>query len=378
MRSKTAIVTTAPRSIRGRSPSVAWAALAALGFAFFPSGAEPADVSPGATRSTRPAASGRTFLFDGERNTIDVFKRVSPSVVSVANKALVSGLFGPQVYEVPQGIGSGFIWDREGHIVSNFHVIQNASSIEVVMKDGTSYEATVVGADADNDVAVLKIKAPYEKLIPIPAGRSADLQVGQAVLAIGNPFGFDCSLSVGVVSSLGRSMKSITGITIHDMIQTDAAINSGNSGGPLLDSGGRLIGICTAIVTPSGGSVGLGFAIPADTVASSVQQLIAKGRVERAGLGIELFPDYVAHRYNIEGVVVRTVPLGSAAARAGLRGTRNDEVGDILVQVDGKPVTSVLELRDALHTKKKGDIVDVIYRRNGKDFKTKVTLQSVE
>lgn len=323
-------------------------------------------------------ASAAGVVNENEKNIVEVFKRVAPSVVSVANKALVSGLFGVQVLEVPQGAGSGFVWDKEGHIVSNFHVVEGASSIEVVMKDGTSYEASMTGIDPDNDIAVLKIDAPRDKLVPIPVGRSGPLQVGQTALAIGNPFGLDCSLSVGVVSSIGRSMRSMTDMTIYDVIQTDAAINNGNSGGPLLDSSGRLIGINSAIISPSGGSVGLGFAIPIDTISNSVHQLITKGRIEHAGLGVEFFPDQMATRYGITGVIARNVSRDGAGEKAGLRGTTRNRIGDIITGVDGKKTKSLADLRGILYSHRTGDEVEITYTRGEHEFKTKARLQTIE
>ena len=238
--------------------------------------------------ATRPApAAGTTAGIDAaaakpaaEQNVINIYKRVSPSVVSVANKTVLRDIFDQQVYEVPQGAGSGFVWDKAGHVLSNFHVIYGAQAIQVTLSDGTSYPAEVVGVDPDDDIAVLKLTTlPKVGLVPIEPGRSADLQVGQTALAIGNPFGLDTSLSVGVVSALGRSIMSATERVIHNVIQTDAAINPGNSGGPLLDSSGRLIGMNTAIVSPSGAYAGIGFAVPVDIIKRAVPQLLADGRV---------------------------------------------------------------------------------------------------
>lgn len=335
-----------------------------------------ADTSSGTRQpteiTTAPALPPR------EANTVKVFERVAPSVVSVANKALVSDFWGLRVYEVPRGAGSGFIWDEKGHIVSNFHVVEGASAIQVTLRDGTTYDAKVVGVDQDHDLAVLKIDAPNDKLVAIPLGTSHDLQVGQAVLAIGNPFGLDCTLTAGVVSSLGRSMRSATGITIHDVIQTDAAINTGNSGGPLLDSAGRLIGINSAIITPSGGSVGLGFAIPVDIASEIAPQLITYGHVKRVGLGVELFKDFVARRYRISGAIVRSVYRGSAAEKAGIRGTTSDRVGDIIVEVDEREIASSVDLRDCLINHKPGDSVKVTFVRGQHKRTVRVTLQTLE
>ena len=331
----------------------------------------PAPVVSPPTQPTPP-------LPDSENRVVEVFKHVAPSVVSVANKALVSDFWGLRVFEVPQGVGSGFVWDKEGHIVSNFHVVEGASALQVTLKDGTSFEARLVGVSPDHDLAVLGIKAPQEKLVPIPLGTSADLEVGQRVLAIGNPFGLDCTLTMGIVSSLGRTMRSMAGTTIHDVIQTDAAINSGNSGGPLLDSSGRLVGINSAIVSPSGGSVGLGFAIPVDTAREIVPQLIAYGKPRQVGLGASFIPDHVARQYGIAGAAIRAIIQGSPAERAGLCGTTQDQLGDIVVAVDGQRIASLLDLRDVLLRHKDGDTVEIVYLRDGAEHKQQVTLQVME
>ncbi len=335
--------------------------------------------TPAETDPETPEIAPKALPAESEQDTVQVFKRVSPSVVSVANKARIRGGFmGMQVYEIPRGLGSGFIWDKKGHLVSNFHVIEGASAIQVTLSDGSEYEAQVVGVAPDHDIAVLKIEAPAEKLTPIAIGTSKDLQVGQKVLAIGNPFGLKGSLTVGIVSSLGRSMRAATGVTIHDVIQTDAAINSGNSGGPLLDAAGRLIAINTAIISPSGGSVGLGFAIPVDTAREVVPQIITYGRVKRAGLGVELFPDYLARQFGVRGAIIRRVQRRGAAKRAGLRGTRGNDVGDIIVEIDGQPVRSIVELREILLAHRAGDEINVVYVRNHRKNEVTVKLRTLE
>jgi S1-C subfamily serine protease len=275
-------------------------------------------------------------------------------------------------------MGSGIVWDKKGHILSNFHVVQNASSLRVIMSNGDEYDAKVVGVDPDHDIAVLRVDAPAKKLTPIPVGTSNHLKVGQKVLAIGNPFGFDCSLSVGVVSSLCRSMRSVTGITIDDVIQTDAAINSGNSGGPLLNGAGQLIGISTAIVSPTGGSVGIGFAIPVDMVSDIVPQLIAHGKIKRAGLGIQLMPDYIARRYGIRGAVIGEVMPNGAAAKSNLRGTHERRLGDVIVKIDDTAVESSVDLREILLQHKEGDVVTIVYQRGRRKVTARVTLQTLE
>jgi S1-C subfamily serine protease len=329
--------------------------------------AGPAAAGPppaGAATSTAPGAE--------ERTRIAVYRRVSPSVVSVANKALVrGGFFGFQVFEVPQGAGSGFVWDREGHIVSNFHVVRDADAITVTFPDGKSYDARVVGVAPDHDLAVLRMVAPAPRLLPVATGTSHDLQVGQSVLAIGNPFGFDTSLSLGIVSALGRSIRAdAQSATIRDLIQTDAAINPGNSGGPLLDSSGRLIGITTVIYSPSGTSAGLGFAVPVDTVNRIVPQLIRKGFVSRAGLGVTFLPDHVARQSGVAGAAILAVPARSPAAAAGLAGlarTRTGELafGDIVVGIDSQAVESPDDLRALLERFQPGANVTLLVERDG-------------
>ncbi|MFQ5561591.1 MAG: S1C family serine protease [Nitrospinota bacterium] len=304
-----------------------------------------------------------------EKATIDVFELASPSVVFITNKRLQRSLFSFQVQEIPQGSGSGFMWDTDGHIVTNFHVIYKASEIEVKLSDGTSYDAELVGSDPDHDLAVLKINASASKLRPVLLGNSDFLRVGQKVLAIGNPFGLDSTLTTGIVSALGRSIEAITGRTIHDVIQTDAAINPGNSGGPLLDSFGRLIGINTAIISPSGSNAGIGFAVPVSTVNYSVSQMIAYGRVERPGIGVTLLPDYLSARLQLEGVPIFRVLPGGAAEKAGLQGIEEVggeiRLGDVIVAVDNKKVLKTNDLISILDRFKVGDEVRVKYIRRG-------------
>jgi S1-C subfamily serine protease len=284
--------------------------------------------------------------------------------------------------EVPQGSGSGFIWNKQGHIVTNFHVIYGASSIKVTLADRSEYQAKLVGADPDHDLAVLQIQAPESVMEPLAVGTSHDLRVGQKVLAIGNPFGLDHTLTTGVVSALGRTIKSMTNRTIEGVVQTDAAINPGNSGGPLLDSSGRLIGVNTQIVSPSGAYAGIGFAVPVDTVNRIVPELIKHGKLIRPGLGISLVPDSIARRWGVKGLIIGKVSRGGSADRAGLRGARETvtgriELGDVLVAVDGRPVETVDDLMDAMENHKVGDRVRVDVIRNNKRQSIDVTLQAV-
>lgn len=319
----------------------------------------------GAAAQTLPPAPAET-------QATDVYKRVSPSVVAVANHALVRrGFFGFQLYEVPQGAGSGFVWDRKGHIVSNYHVVHQANTLTVTFPDGTRYDAKLVGIAPDYDLAVLKINAPADKLVPVEIAPSRDLEVGQTVYAIGNPFGLDTTLSSGIVSALGRTITSMTDRKIYDVIQTDTAINPGNSGGPLLAACGRLVGVNTAILSPSGAYAGIGFAVPSDTVSRVVPQLIEKGRVTRAGLGLQLVPDHVTERARIKGVAIYAVFDQTPAARAGLEGLGVNRLGDlvfgdVITAVDGIPVAAIEDLRAILDPRQPGERVTLSVMRAGK------------
>jgi S1-C subfamily serine protease len=325
----------------------------------------------------RPVAP-RGDLAADEKATIELFARCSPSVVYITTLARRSYFF--DVSEVPQGTGSGFIWDREGHVVTNFHVLQGADSARVTLADQSTWKASLVGTAPDKDLAVLRISAPTTKLPPILVGTSRDLQVGQKVFAIGDPFGLDQTLTTGVVSALGRSILSVTNRKIEGVVQTDAAINPGNSGGPLLDSAGRLIGVNTQIASPTGASAGIGFAVPVDTVNQVVPQLIQHGRVIRPQLGIVPAEDRVARRLGVNGVLVLGVAQGSGAEQAGLHGTRRDEegqlvLGDIIEAIDDSPVKSFDDLLSALERHKIDDAVTVRLRRDGQPLSVKVSLQ---
>ena len=315
-----------------------------------------------------------------EENNIEIFRRASPSTVFITNKQLRRDLFTMNVFEIPRGTGSGFIWSRDGIIVTNAHVIQGASSIVVGLSDHSIWEATVVGVAPEKDIAVLKIDAPAEKLPPLPIGKSENLQVGQKVLAIGNPFGLDYTLTTGIVSALGREITSPNGRTIRGVIQTDAAINPGNSGGPLLDSSGRLIGINTAIIGPGGGSAGIGFAVPVNTVRQVVPDLIRYGRIIRPVLGVGIVEDRIAKQLGITGVIVMNVEAGKGAAKAGLTGLKQDRngritLGDVIVAVDGAPVETSDDLLTILERHKAGEVVTVkTERRDGsKEFRVRLS-----
>ena len=340
--------------------------------------AEPAAVQ------TRPAAA-RPDLDAEERQTITLFKDASRSVAFITTQVAQVDYWTRNVLEVPAGSGSGFVWDDRGHVVTNFHVVQDADSAKVTIGDA-EYEATIVGYARDQDLAVLKVAAPRERLVPIRVGTSTDLQVGQKVYAIGNPFGLDFTLTTGIVSALGRTIQGVSGATIFDVVQTDAAINPGNSGGPLLDSAGRLIGVNTAIYSPSGASAGIGFAVPVDTVSRIIPELVAHGRVIRPILGVDLderLSAYVTRRLGVEGVLVRGVARGGGAAEAGLEGTSADRrgtvvPGDVVQEIDGKPVKSTSDLLGRLGSYRPGDTVTLTVWRDGKTRQVRVRLQAPE
>ncbi len=336
----------------------------------------------GADGKPRPVAPAPAELSPDERATMAVFERATKSVVFIANTAIQRDIWSFDTLEVPQGSGSGFVWSKQGYIVTNFHVIYGADTIKVTLADRSEHQAKIVGADPDHDLAVLQIKASENLLEPLAVGASHDLRVGQKVLAIGNPFGLDHTLTTGVVSALGRTIKSMSNRTIEGVIQTDAAINPGNSGGPLLDSSGRLIGVNTQIVSPSGAYAGIGFAVPVDTVNRIVPELIKHGKLIRPGLGVSLVPDSIAKRWGIKGLVIGKVSRGGSADRAGLRGARETqagriELGDIVVAIDGKPVETIDNMMDLMEAHKVGDQVTLDIIRANKRQQISLTLQAV-
>jgi len=333
----------------------------------------------GAAADSRPITA-RGDLAEDEKSTIELFKRASPSVVYITTLSRRAVNFF-EMTDVPQGTGSGFLWDRQGHVVTNYHVIQDSDSSVVTLSDQTNWKATVVGVEPDKDLAVLRISAPAEKLTPILVGTSKGLQVGQKVFAIGNPFGLDETLTTGIVSALGRTIEAVTGRKIQDVIQTDAAINPGNSGGPLLDSAGRLIGVNCQIASPSGASAGIGFAVPVDTVNAVVPELIAHGRIVRPRLGISPANESVARQLGVTGVLVLGVAEGSGAAKAGLRGTERDRdgsfiLGDIIIGVAGQDVANYDDLVSALEKQKIGDTVPVKIVRGDRTTTVDVALMA--
>jgi len=318
----------------------------------------------------RPVAP-RGELADVERSTVTLFERASPSVVQVVaarNGSAQLGQFdeegGPGV-----GTGSGFIWDAAGNVVTNAHVISNATRVAVRTNAGSIYDASVIGIAPNYDLAVIRLQSLGPLPPPLPIGSSNDLKVGQSVFAIGNPFGLDQSLTTGVISALKRRMPTAAGREVSDVIQTDAAINPGNSGGPLLDSSGRVIGVNSAIISPSGTSAGIGFAIPIDVVNRVVPELIRRGRVPTPGIGIVAGSEALATQIGVHGVVVvRTAP-GSPAERAGLRGvdTTTGAVGDVIIAANGQPVRKLSDLTDALERIKLPGKIDLTIRRGNTD-----------
>lgn len=358
------------------------------------------------TASVR-ANKANTLCMDLEERRISVFERTAPSVVFIDTFKEQRDVFSTNVMEVPLGSGSGFVWDDKGHIVTNYHVVRNARSAQVAIltKDAPGnnnkrvtlasdeptnpltrmrptsvsggvtdykrsvYKAKVVGVDPGKDICVLKVDAPDFDLFPIDVGTSAGLRVGQGAMAIGNPFGLDHTLTVGVISGIGREVKSPTGRPITNVIQSDAAINPGNSGGPLLDSDGKLIGMNTAIYSPSGGSAGIGFAIPVDTVKFIVETLIRDGKVIRPIIGITYLDSKQARALGInKGVLVLEAPANSPAAKAGLRGTRRTEsglveIGDVITKIEDTPIDTEADLFQALETFKPGDTIKITVSR---------------
>lgn len=276
--------------------------------------------------------------------------------------------------EVAQGAGSGFIWDASGHVVTNFHVIEGARTVYVQLHAGDPIAARVVGGARQYDIAVVKLSDVPAGLRPLPVGSSKNLQVGQATYAIGNPFGLQRTLTTGIVSALERRLPTAQGREVRGVIQTDAAVNPGNSGGPLLDSNGRLIGVNTAILSESGSSAGIGFSIPVDLVSRVVPQIIKSGRAPRPGLGIVAADERVAAQLGIRGVVVLGVARGSPAERAGLRPFRPDsrEPGDIIVAVNGKPTPTLADLAEALDGSGVGAEVTANVRRGNAEREVKM------
>ncbi len=315
---------------------------------------------------------------DQEEATIALFERSASSVVFITTSAYQQDRYSMDIYEIPKGSGSGFLWDDLGHIVTNFHVIEGSNKLTVTLADQTSYEASVVGVEPNKDLAVLRIIAPGKALRAMPVGKSNDLRVGQSVFAIGNPFGLDQSLTTGIISALGREIKAENGRPIKDVVQTDAAINPGNSGGPLLDSSGRVIGVNTAIYSPSGASAGIGFSIPIDVVKWVVPDIIRYGEVRRPILGIELVPQQY---HSNKGSMILEVNNGTPAQKAGLIGVKRSKTGgfipgDVIIQINQFPIKSNNDLILALEKFSIGDEISVKFNRRNEIKQVNLQLAS--
>jgi 2-alkenal reductase len=333
---------------------------------------------PGRHIDSRPrTVQPRGELANFEKATIEIFNQASPSVVYIFTENAVRGFFGMR--EVRQGAGSGFLWDAYGHVVTNYHVIKGSQRIQVRLDSGEAIEATYVGGTEDYDLAVVRLRSKPSDIQPIPVGSSSDLRVGQAVFAIGNPFGLSRTLTTGVISALDRRLPTQTGREVVGVIQTDAAINPGNSGGPLIDSAGRLIGVNTAIISGSGSSAGIGFAVPADVVNQVVPVLITRGKVPRPGIGIVILDDETAAGLGVVGVVVDRVVPGSSSEQAGLQGIdyNNRILGDIILSVDGQRVTNIGEFVRRLQTYRIGQTVRLTVKRGDQVREVDVTVMDI-
>jgi len=333
--------------------------------------------------ATPKSVTARGDLAADEKSTIELFERSRDSVVYISTSERVMDFWSRNILSIPRGTGSGFIWDDKGHVVTNYHVIAGASEARIRLSDGKEYKAALVGASPMHDLAVLRI-GDGPKRHPLPLGTSHDLRVGQKTFAIGNPFGLDWTLTTGIVSALDRSLTEESGSVIEHLIQTDAAVNPGNSGGPLLDSAGRLIGVNTAIYSPSGASAGVGFAVPVDTVNRVIPQLIGRGKYARPSLGIEIDEDInetITAQLGVKGVVILKVRQGSPAAQAGLKGIsinrdRTVSPGDIITAVQGKKVETIAKLMSRLDDFQVGQPIKLSVSRNGKEREVIVTLSS--
>lgn len=327
-------------------------------------------------------------LSSDEENNIQVYESISPAVVNITSTSYVEDFWGMDVYP-QQGTGSGSIMDKKGHILTNFHVIKGAQELKVTLSDKTSYNAQVIGADPDNDLAVIKINAPADKLHTVQLGTSENLHIGQKVLAIGNPFGLDRTLTRGIISGLGRPLKTNNGRTIDNVIQTDASINPGNSGGPLLNANGELIGVNTAIYSPSGGSVGIGFAVPVEIAKRIIPDLINYGRVLRPWLGISsrTVTSQLSSSLSLgteEGLIILNVVPNGPAARAGMKGSERVEQrgnryyfsGDVLTKINDEPIRNQEDLYRVLNNHKTDDTVQLEVYRDGRAVKLNAKLEA--
>lgn len=334
---------------------------------------------------TPPVAEpGEGAVLEDEQNTIDVFRAAAPATVFVTQTQLVRPIYSARPLEVPAGSGTGFVWDTDGHIVTNYHVIDGGRRFTVTLHDQRAFEATLVGGEPRRDIAVLRIEAPSDTLTPVSVPpKGSPLTVGQKTLAIGNPFGLDHTLTTGVISALGREVGGYGGVTIRDMIQTDASINPGNSGGPLLDSRGRLIGMNTMIYSQSGGSAGIGFALPVSHIRRLVPQIIATGHARSVGMGVRLLSDEVARMNRVQGVIIGEVLPHTPAAEAGLRGLRRGRrggtlLGDVIVGIGAESVANYDDLYNALDGREPGERVPVRLRRGEVEVVVDVELALIE
>lgn len=319
-----------------------------------------------------------------EQINIDIFKNNVDKVVNVSTIIKRSNGFFMDETQIPAGAGTGFVWSNDGYIVTNFHVVQNGNEFQISFhSDKNTYMAKLVGVEPKKDIAVLKLTKSPKDLSPVTLGSSTNLKVGQKTFAIGNPFGLDHTMTTGIVSAVGRKVEGIGGVKIHDMIQTDAAINPGNSGGPLLDSKGQLIGMNTQILSGSGTSSGVGFAVPVNTIKRIVPQIIQHGKVIRPGLGIVLLPDHIKYRFKIEkGIVISSIGEGSAAEKVGLQGITQDQwgrvyIGDVILKIGGTEVNSFDDIYHALDNYKIGDSVEIEYLREEKIEKVQLKLDAI-
>ncbi len=333
------------------------------------------------SKDARPrSVAARGQLMVDEEIAIKAFTAVSSSVVFITSKQVSRGLFHLRATEVEEDAGSGFVWDPNGYIVTNYHVVGNSPSVRISLGDQSIHTARRVGVDPDKDIAVLKIDAPPNLLPAIPIGTSRDLQVGQRVYALGNPFGYDQTMTSGIISGLGREITGKGGRPIKGVIQTDAPLNPGNSGGPLLDSAGRIIGMNTAILSPTGANAGIGFAIPIDCINWIVPQIIRGETTPGPQLGVTTAEDHLARGLGLDGVLLLSVTPNTTADKAGLRGTQRNEqgkivLGDVITAIDGQPIHTTDDFYRLLGQHKIGDTVQLTILREGKKTDVQVALE---
>jgi S1-C subfamily serine protease len=358
-----------------------------IGLGAYWAGSRYGERNPAAVNALRaPDSSSPPTLDPTEAENVRIYRLASPAVANIVTRTVEYDFF---YNPVPvEGAGSGFLIDVDGHILTNYHVVQGAQTIEVTLGDLTRYKAKLIGEDTRNDIALIQIDTQGHKLTPLTLGDSRNLLVGQRALAIGNPFGFSSTLTTGIVSALGRTVQTSENTFIDEAIQTDASINRGNSGGPLLDSHGQVIGINSAIYAPNGTTAGIGFAIPINTARRVAEDLIKFGRVRRATLGAEgraLWPGLAeALKLNVqEGILIERVEPGGAAAAAGIRGGNKSMVaglqelrigGDVLIAVDGKAITNQMDLNLMLNRSQPGNSVTLTIVRDGKQMNIPVKL----